>query len=100
MKFYYVYILLCADKSYYTGITHNLEQRLEQHQNGTASIYTSKRLPVQLKWYLQLTNPNDAITIEKQIKGWSRKKKQALIDGHWDDLVRFSKNYMEYGRQD
>ncbi|MFC4721163.1 GIY-YIG nuclease family protein [Geojedonia litorea] len=97
MKFYFVYILLCADKSYYTGITNNLEYRLIQHQNGLASAYTAKRLPIRLEWHLQCTDPKDAIAIEKQLKGWSRKKKQALIEGKWEDLVKFSKNYSEYG---
>ncbi|HKK11419.1 MAG TPA: GIY-YIG nuclease family protein [Flavobacteriaceae bacterium] len=99
MKFYYVYILHCADNSYYTGVTNNLEQRLAQHQNAPKSFaYTSNRLPVKLVWHLQCTNPNDAIAIEKQIKGWSRKKKKALIDENWEDLVKFSKNYSQFGR--
>jgi putative endonuclease len=49
---------------------------------------------------LQCTNPNEAITIEKQIKGWSRKKKKALIEENWEDLVKFSKNYSEFGRHE
>ena len=98
MKFYYVYILLCADNTYYTGMTNHLEQRIAQHQNAFKSFaYTSNRLPVKLVWHLQCDNPNDAIAIEKQIKGWSRKKKQALIDENWEDLVRFSKNYSQKG---
>ena len=101
MKFNYVYILLCSDKTYYTGVTNNLEQRLIQHQNGSKSLaYTSSRLPVKLVWHIQCTTPTDAITIEKQIKGWSRKKKKALIKENWNDLVKFSKNYSQFGRQD
>lgn len=99
MNFYFVYILQCVDNSYYTGMTNNLEQRLYQHQNSPKSFsYTSNRLPVKLVWHLQCTNPNDAISIEKQIKGWSRKKKKALIDENWEDLVKFSKNYNAFGR--
>jgi putative endonuclease len=80
-------------------MTNNLELRLTQHQNAAKSlVYTSTRLPVKLVWHLHCTNPNDAITIEKQIKGWSRKKKKALIDENWENLVMFSKNYSEYGR--
>ena len=98
MKFYYVYILLCADNSFYTGMTNNLEQRITQHQNASKSFaYTSNRLPVKLVWHLQCNDPIGAITIEKQIKGWSRQKKQALIDENWEDLVKFSKNYSQYG---
>jgi len=101
MKFYYVYILLCSDDTYYTGVTNNLEQRLIQHQNSAKSLaYTSIRLPVKLVWHLQCTNPKEAITIEKQIKGWSRKKKKALIAENWNDLVKFSKNYSQFGQQE
>jgi putative endonuclease len=79
-------------------MTNDLEQRLAQHQNATKSFaYTSKRLPVTLVWQIQCTNPTDAIIIEKQIKGWSRKKKKALIDENWDDLIAFSKNYSQFG---
>jgi putative endonuclease len=82
-------------------MTNNLELRLTQHQNAVKSlVYTSTRLPVKLVWHLQCTNPNDAITIEKQIKGWSRKKKKALIEENWEDLVKFSKNYSEFGRHE
>ena len=94
MKFYYVYILLCADESFYIGITSNLERRLIEHKTGKSN-YTSQRLPVKLKWNVACTNPDEAIRIEKQLKGWSRRKKQALIDERWDDLVEFSKNYTE-----
>lgn len=69
-----------------------------QHNDGLKrGCYTYKRRPVELKWYLQCTNPTEAIKIEKQIKGWSRRKKTALIDENWSDLIEFSKNYSEYG---
>ena len=96
MKYYYVYILLCSDESYYTGMTNHLERRFYQHQIGfRKGTYTATRLPVKLKWFLQCTNPLEAIRIEKQIKGWSHRKKQALIEENWEDLVTFSKNYTE-----
>ena len=57
--------------------------------------YTFSRLPLELKWYLECSDPRDAIQYEKKIKGWSRRKKQALIDENWDDLVKFSKNYSQ-----
>ena len=94
MKFYYVYILRCADDSFYIGMTNSLERRLLEHRLGTSN-YTRTRLPVNLEWYVTCTNPNEAIRIEKQLKGWSRRKKKALIDERWDDLVEFSKNYTE-----
>ncbi|WP_067029458.1 GIY-YIG nuclease family protein [Allomuricauda sp. CP2A] len=100
MKFYYVYILLCSDNSYYTGMTNDLDRRLTQHNSGHKKFnYTSSRLPIELKWYLQCTNPSEAIKIEKQIKGWSRRKKKALIDENLTDLVEFSKNYKEHGNK-
>jgi len=100
MKYYYVYILLCSDNSYYTGMTNDLERRFQQHQSGHKKwSYTSSRLPVELKWNLQCTNPSEAIKIEKQIKGWSHRKKKALIEENWKDLITFSKNYKEYGNR-
>ena len=96
MNTYYVYILLCSDNSFYTGMTNNLEIRLIKHQSGSnKNSYTSKRLPIELKWNLECSDPRDAIQYEKQIKGWSRRKKQALINGDWNDLVKFSKNYSQ-----
>ncbi|TGV02181.1 GIY-YIG nuclease family protein [Flavivirga rizhaonensis] len=98
MKFYYVYILLCSDNTYYTGMTNNLERRISQHKSGyRKDSYTYSRLPIELKWYLQCTNSSEAIKIEKQIKGWSQRKKNALINENWKDLIKFSKNYTDYG---
>lgn len=96
MKFYFVYILLCFDGTYYTGMTNDLERRLDEHKNGTKNdSYTFNRRPVILKWNLQCTNPSEAIKIEKQIKGWSHRKKSALMNENWKDLVEFSKNYSD-----
>ncbi|OMP31147.1 GIY-YIG nuclease family protein [Mangrovimonas sp. DI 80] len=98
MRFYYVYILQYADGSYYTGLTNNLQERLTQHNLGIdKSCYTATRRPLNLAWHLQCTSPTEAINREKQIKGWSRKKKKALIENNWKDLERFSKNYTQYG---
>lgn len=99
MKFYYVYIVECSDESYYIGITSNLERRIYEHNKGLSkSAYTYSRRPVTLKWFEQCTNPEEAIKIEKQLKGWSRRKKKALIEENWEKLVFYSKNYSEYGR--
>lgn len=66
MKNYSVYILQYADKSYYTGITSNLEQRFEEHVLGyDSSSYTHTRRPVELKWFAEFTDPNHAIEREK-----------------------------------
>ena len=81
-------------------MTNDLDRRLTQHNSGHKKFnYTSTRLPVELKWSLQCTNPSEAIKIEKQIKGWSRRKKKALIEENWTGLVEFSKNYKEHGNK-
>ncbi len=94
-----MYILECVDGSYYTGSTINLEKRLWQHQNGEGANYTQKRLPVKLIYCEPYDRVEDAFNREKQVQGWSHRKKQALITGNYDDLIVFSKNYTEYGSQ-
>jgi putative endonuclease len=101
MKAYFVYIVKCKDDSFYTGITNNLERRLIEHNNGQDEFaYTYERRPVELVWFEMFTEPSQAIMIEKKIKGWSRRKKQALIDEDWERLVRYSKNYTQFGKDD
>ena len=81
MKFYYVYILECSDGSFYAGISSNIEKRLFEHQEGLKiTSYTYRRRPVVLKWIQEFTNPEQAIAFEKQLKGWSRRQKLALIN--------------------
>ena len=99
MKTYFVYILECSDKSYYTGISSNLEKRLGEHTFGVnEDAYTFARRPVELKWYEEFQDVNQAIAVEKQIKGWSRRKKLALIERDWDKLIQYSKNYTQFGK--
>ena len=84
MKIYYVYMLLCADGSFYVGITNNLELRFGQHQFGfDPSCYTFKRRPLKLVHSSDFRNVDDAIAWEKQLKGWSRAKKSGLIENDW-----------------
>jgi len=91
MNQYIVYILLCNDNSYYTGITNNLERRLQEHENGTdPSSYTCKRLPVKLVFHELFFDVNQAIAFEKQIKGWKRSKKETVINGNWHLLPELS----------
>jgi len=98
MKYYYTYIVRCCDNSYYTGITNNLERRLFEHNAGKLkNAYTYDKRPVELVWYEAFSDVNEAIMIEKKIKGWSRRKKEALIEEDWEKLVLYSKNYTEYG---
>ena len=92
MKRYYVYILRCNDGSYYTGITNNVERRFYEHQNGMINnCYTDKRRPLKLVFTEEFSEVNDAIAREKQIKGWTRRKKEALIEGNFKRLVDLSK---------
>ncbi|MEH1947942.1 MAG: GIY-YIG nuclease family protein [Nostoc sp.] len=77
----YMYILECADGSYYTGSTTDLERRLWQHQQGEGANHTAKQLPVKLVFCEYYQCVVDAFEREKQVQGWSRKKKQALISG-------------------
>jgi putative endonuclease len=82
----YMYILECADGSYYTGSTKDLERRLAQHQAGEGANHTKKRLPVKLVYYEEFQRIDDAFYREKQVQGWSRKKKEALMNGVTDEL--------------
>ena len=91
MKRMFVYILECSDGSYYTGVTNNLERRLYEHQSGSHSGYTSVRLPVKLVFSQEFDDPMTAIRREKQIKGWTRAKKEALIKGDFDQLHELAK---------
>ena len=77
----YMYILLCSDGSYYTGSTNDLERRLAQHQAGEGANHTKKRLPVKLVYFEEYERIDIAFYREKQVQGWSRKKKEALING-------------------
>ena len=85
---YLVYILECADGSYYTGSTDDINKRLWQHQEGVEpSSYTYFRRPVTLVWTSEeMQHYYDALRWERQIKGWSRAKKQALIRGDFDGI--------------
>ena len=91
----YMYILLCADGSYYTGSTNDLERRLLQHQNGEGANHTKKRLPVSLLYYEEYSRIDEAFYREKQVQGWSRKKKEALIEGKSDLLPLLAKAYRD-----
>ncbi len=89
--FYYVYILKCSDNSYYTGITNDIERRLREHNEGIdKKSYTYRRRPVELVFFERFSNPTHAIEFEKQIKGWRREKKEALIKRDWELLKQLS----------
>jgi putative endonuclease len=88
----HVYILKCADGSYYVGSARlGLDRRISEHNSGTLGGYTSKRLPVTLIWAERFLNITDAIAVERQIKGWSRAKKEALIKGDYEAIQSLAK---------
>ncbi|HAI98702.1 TPA: hypothetical protein DCL30_04175 [Candidatus Peribacteria bacterium] len=96
MEHYFVYMLRCADKSYYVGITSDLEKRINQHQEGwDPSAYTHARRPVHLVYSAAFHEVMDAIAWEKRIKRWTRKKKESLIKGAYEDLSALSRNAMQ-----
>ena len=83
----WLYILKCADGSFYTGTTRSdLEKRIGEHQSGLLGCYTAKRRPVALAYAQHFDLIADAIAAERQIKGWSRVKKTALIAGDFAGL--------------
>ena len=96
MKSYYVYILKCNDNSYYTGCTDDLARRLNEHsipyrkENGVLS-YVGKRLPYALMFAEEFSELYEALVAERMIKGWSRKKKEALIRHDWDEISNLAK---------
>jgi len=91
MKQYWIYILKCSDKSYYTGSTSNLTKRLYEHEHRVYSNFTASRLPVELVYSQEFNDIQDALNAERQIKNWSRKKKEALINYDFDLLRELAK---------
>ena len=82
----WMYILECSNGAYYTGSTNNIELRMQQHQSGNGANFTKKHLPVHLVYSEEFERVQDAFYREKQIQGWSRKKKEALINGFLEKL--------------
>ncbi len=89
---YWVYILKCADGSYYTGHTDDLDNRVAAHQAGTIpGCYTFRRRPLTLVFSQPFVTREEALVAEQQIKGWSRAMKEAVIAGDWAEVSRLSK---------
>lgn len=90
-EIYYVYIIECNDHSFYTGLTNDLLKRFEEHCNGVyPECYTFKRRPLHLRYYETIPFLNEAVQREKQLKGWSRAKKTALMEGNLHKLTLLS----------
>ncbi|HQQ93684.1 MAG TPA: GIY-YIG nuclease family protein [Bacteroidia bacterium] len=91
MKKLSVYILKCSDDSYYTGVTNDVQRRVYEHNHSSKDFsYTNSRKPLTLVWQRAFPSAMEAIRWEKRIKGWSRKKKDALISGHYELLHELS----------
>ncbi len=88
----FLYILLCADGSYYVGTSRgDLEKRMAEHSTGHFGGYTAKRLPVELVFHQHFDRIADAVAAERQVKGWRREKEEALIRGDMAALPALSK---------
>ena len=89
--YFFVYILKCADGSFYTGHTDNLEKRIGEHRSGMLDCYTFSRRPIEVVFVQHCSSRYEALAAERKIKNWSRKKKEALIENNWKNLSRFAK---------
>jgi putative endonuclease len=89
----WTYILECSDGSFYVGSTVDLERRVSQHDLGEGAAYTRRRRPVRLVWAAQFARVDDAYAFEKQVQGWRRDKRIALIEGRYDDLPALAVGY-------
>lgn len=88
---FWVYILRCADGSYYTGHTDDLAKRLSEHQMAQVAGYTATRCPVTLIFSEEFSTREEALASELRIKGWSRKKNEAMMQGNWAEVSRLAK---------
>jgi putative endonuclease len=95
---FWVYILRCDDGSYYTGHTENLEDRINQHHTGALGGYTATRRPLTLVFAQEGTTREEALSAEQQIKGWTRKKKEAMLCGDWAAVNRLSRGKHRHQR--
>src|ERR1051326_8471186 len=96
IKYYYVYILKCSDGTYYVGFSNDPYRRMEEHNEGrNQKCYTFLRRPVKLLYCCAFSDPVEGIAFEKQLKGWSRKKKEALMNNDISLLKRLSLPYKQ-----
>ena len=94
---FWTYMLRCNDGSFYAGHTDDLDRRLAEHESGSTPCYTQTRLPVALVWSEAFQTRDDAFAFERQLKGWSRAKKEALIAGDWERLREAARKPLRYG---
>ncbi len=86
-----MYMLKCSDGSYYIGHTDDIDKRISEHMQGEVSGYTKTRLPIKVVYVQSFGTRDEAINAEQQIKGWTRKKKEALIREDWETIKKLSK---------
>ena len=84
-------MLRCSDKSYYIGLTTDVEKRIAEHREKLGGSYTSIRLPIEVVYIQDFATKSDALAVERQLKGWSRKKKEAFLNSNWNELSRLAK---------
>lgn len=90
---FYVYILRCSDGSYYTGHADSIERRIDQHLTGAIpSCYTFSRRPLECVFSQEFSSREEALAAERQIKGWGRKKKEAMMCGDWAEVSRLARS--------
>ncbi len=89
---FWVYLLRCSDASYYIGHTDDLERRIGEHHQGGVTVYTRRRRPLTLVFSLEFPTREEALARERQLKGWSRAQKEALINGNWKRLRALARN--------
>ena len=89
---FHVYMLRCVDYSYYLGHTDNLEHRVAQHEAGEIPGHTQGRRPVRLVFAQEFPTRGEAVAAERQLKGWTRAKKEALILENWDRVKLLARN--------
>jgi predicted GIY-YIG superfamily endonuclease len=88
---FWVYLLRCADGSYYAGHTDDLDKRIAEQATGACGGYTATRRPIELVFSQPCPPRIEALGFERQIKGWRRAKKEALIRGDWTELSRLAR---------
>lgn len=81
---YFTYIILCSNNKYYVGHTNNLESRFSRHLQKSGAKFTAQNKPIKILWKQKFDTEIEAIKREKQIKGWTRAKKEKLIEGIWE----------------
>ena len=95
---FWIYLLHCADDSFYAGHTDDLERRLDEHHAGRFACYTQSRRPLKLVYTQSFPTREEALSAERRIKGWSRAKKLALVSGDWGLINRLCRGKHRHER--